>query len=157
MGLDFQEVSESLGTFIRWTEQPKGPEDESIFIGTTVQGTYVDKTEDVGQNNSNVYKIKTKENGVISVWGSKVLDGKMDKVPKNHIVRITYLGMQDPQNPQGRAYKNFKVEQAKPPMQEVDGSGNNNQGTTNTGGGNTGKPNGQAQNTQNNNIAGQGF
>lgn len=58
--------------------------------------------ENVGENAANVYIIDTEEQKM-AVWGSTVLDGKMDEVVKGNKIRITYLGKE-------KNYHNYKLE-----------------------------------------------
>jgi len=81
---------------------------EPEIIGETLQGTYIDLEENVGQYKSNLYTIKTSE-GEVKVWGSKVLDELMKKVDLGLEVRITYNGKQ-PSKSGKNPWKDFKVE-----------------------------------------------
>jgi len=89
-------------------EQEKTITWEPEIIGETLQGTYIDLEEDVGQYKSNLYTIKTSE-GEVKVWGSKVLDELMKKVDLGLEVRITYNGKQ-PSKSGKNPWKDFKVE-----------------------------------------------
>lgn len=75
--------------------------------GDVVFGTYKAHKSNIGANNSEVYIIKEddKEEDT-SVWGSTVLDARMQEVPINSRVQITYLGMAEGKRAQ---YKDFKV------------------------------------------------
>jgi hypothetical protein len=81
---------------------------EPDVIGETLQGTYIDLEENVGQFKSNLYTIRTNE-GEVKVWGSTVLDGLMDKVDMGLEVRITFNGKQ-PSKSGKNPWKDFKVE-----------------------------------------------
>ena len=81
---------------------------EPEVIGETLQGTYIDLEENVGQFKSNLYTIRTSE-GEVKVWGSTVLDGLMDKVDMGLEVRITFNGKQ-PSKIGKNPWKDFKVE-----------------------------------------------
>lgn len=113
-----QEAKEQFGTMLRWTAQPKDQKqaDSTEFLGEVIQGWYLRKKIDVGQNDSNVYEIQLRDGRLVSVWGSGVLDGKFDSgykngpIPVGAEVRITYLGIAQPKTPGGRAYQQFKVE-----------------------------------------------
>lgn len=109
---NFQEAKETFGKMLRWTEQPKdaAQAEKTIFIGEAVQGFYVDKRENVGQNNSSVYEILLADGQKVAFWGSDLLDGKFKEIPVNCEVRITCLGTQQPKTSKGRAYLGFKVE-----------------------------------------------
>ena len=107
-----KEAVEEFGKMIRWTEQPKdaAQAEKTIFIGEVVQGYYVGRRENVGQNDSTVYEIQLASGEKISFWGSDLLDGKFKEIPLNCEVRVSCLGKQQPKTPAGRAYLGFKVE-----------------------------------------------
>jgi len=72
--------------------------------GDNIEGIYVKKKENVGKNNANLYIIDV--GGVFkSIWGSTVLDDKMDHVFEKDQIRITYLG-----DDKDKGYHKFKVE-----------------------------------------------
>jgi hypothetical protein len=85
---------------------------EPEIIGETLQGTYIDLEENMGQYKSNLYTIKTSE-GEVKVWGSKVLDELMKKVDLGLEIRITYNGKQ-PSKTGKNPWKDFKVEYKQP-------------------------------------------
>jgi hypothetical protein len=87
-------------------EKPSFWEPEAI--GETLQGTYIELEEDVGQYKSKLYTIKTSA-GEVKIWGSKVLDELMKKVDLGLEVRITYNGKQ-PSKTGKNPWKDFKVE-----------------------------------------------
>lgn len=107
-----QEAKETFGTMVRWNEQPKDQEqaEKTVYRGAVLQGYYVAKREDVGQNDSTVYEILTTTGERLSFWGSGLLDGKFNEIPLNCEVRVTCLGTAQPKTPGGRPYLNFKVE-----------------------------------------------
>jgi len=58
-------------------------------------GTFLQKQEHVGPNDSNMYHIRTEtEDGteVVGVWGSTIIDGYFSRIPLNSKVRIESLG-----------------------------------------------------------------
>ena len=73
----------------------------------TIEGTYLSKQSGVGPNESMVYNLETKD-GTIGVWGSTVLDTKMENVQINSLVRIEYLGKAQAKSGRGE-YHDFKV------------------------------------------------
>lgn len=83
------------------------PENE----GDEIEGKLVSKKMDVGPNESNVYYLD-KEGEQKMVWGSTVLDQRMDFIDVGDYVRITYKGTQ--KNNKGQDVKIFKVEKGKP-------------------------------------------
>ena len=106
------EATEEFGKMLRWTEQPKDAvqAEKTVFIGTVVQGYYVAKRNGVGKNDSTVYEILLANGEKYAFWGSGLLDGKFNDIPKNCEVRVTCLGETQPKTPAGRPYMNFKVE-----------------------------------------------
>lgn len=118
----FKEAKETMGQVVRWTEQPKNADDKSIYLGTVISGFYKSKKTNVGQNASNIYEILLPNGTLVGIWGSGLLDGKFADIPMGCEVRITYLGVQQPKTPKGRAYQNFKVEfdkDSRAPMTEA--------------------------------------
>lgn len=76
--------------------------------GDFVEGILVQKQDDVGENKSKMYSVDTSE-GIINVWGSVVLDGRMALVKVGDKIKITYKGLGEAKS--GRnAPKIFKVE-----------------------------------------------
>ena len=59
--------------------------------GDKLEGTYIKKKINVGPNNSTMYYIEV-EGVNRSVWGSTVLDDKMDFVSIGDKIKITYKG-----------------------------------------------------------------
>lgn len=76
------EYKESTGNF--WK-----PTKEEDFV----EGLYVNKEENVGQNSSNIYYIEQlKDHEMIQIWGTTILDQRMAPVKVGQQVRITYKG-----------------------------------------------------------------
>lgn len=85
-------------------EDDKPEQDDNVWNREgTIEGVYKKKEEDVGPNKSRMYTFETKD-GDLKVWGSTVLDGRMDKIPLGANVRIESLG-----KPAGKNYYNFIV------------------------------------------------
>ncbi|HMK54946.1 MAG TPA: hypothetical protein VK444_09245 [Methanobacteriaceae archaeon] len=82
---------------------------EPEAIGESIQGIYIEKEEDVGQYKSNLYNLKTKDEGEKKFWGSTVLDELMGKVPLGHEVLIIYQGKQ-PSKKGKNPWKDYKVQ-----------------------------------------------
>lgn len=128
-----KEAKEVFGKMLRWTEQPKNSDqaEKTIFIGAVVQGFYVNKRDNVGQNGSSVYEIKLMgpvqlpdgtTTDLVSFWGSDLIDGKFKEIPVGSEVRVSYLGISQPKTPAGRAYANFRIEydaSSRAPMAEA--------------------------------------
>ena len=72
--------------------------------GDSIEGEYVRRKENIGKNKANLYLISV--DGVInSIWGSTVLDDKMDHVSPGDKIRITYEGEDE-----DKGYHKYKVE-----------------------------------------------
>jgi len=77
--------------------------------GDFIEGIYHFKKLDVGENNANMYYIKDVKTGEItSIWGSTVLDDKMNiHANLGDVIRVTYLG-------KVKKYHDYKLEKDKP-------------------------------------------
>ena len=77
-------------------------------IGDEIIGVYIGKKENVGDNNSNVYTLDC--NGEIKdVWGSTVLDIRMQHIKIGEEVKIVYLGQLESEKRKGKSYHNFDI------------------------------------------------
>jgi hypothetical protein len=76
--------------------------------GDFIEGVLIRKQSDVGSNNSKMYSIETSE-GIKNVWGSAILDSRMDLVKEGSKITITYKGL-GKAKPGHNAPKIFKVE-----------------------------------------------
>ncbi|MDI6820953.1 MAG: hypothetical protein QMD65_02115 [Patescibacteria group bacterium] len=72
-----------------------------------IEGRYIEKNENIGQNKSNMYVLEA-GNEKVGVWGSTVIDSQMSRVAIGKMVKIIYLG-QEKSDKTGRIYKNFEV------------------------------------------------
>lgn len=57
-----------------------------------ITGYYVDKKENVGQNNATMYTIQKDDGEKVDVWGTTALNGEMDKIRMGSYVKIQWLG-----------------------------------------------------------------
>lgn len=107
---EWQEVGSEYSVTVRWTEEPnnKWEKENTEYLGDTIQGIFENKMTNIGQNSSNLYKIKTEEHGMLNFWGSTVLDDKLSKVMNGFEIKVSYLGEQTPKSG-GKAYKTFNV------------------------------------------------
>lgn len=64
------------------------PETENEFI----EGVLISKKQDVGVNKSCVYVVETSL-GVKNVWGSTILDSRMDLIEVGSKIKILYKGL----------------------------------------------------------------
>lgn len=83
-------------------------------------GTYISRKANVGRHNSMLYKIKKTDGTIIAVWGSTVLDGRLEDIEIGSMIKIMFLG--DMASPSGGAdYHNFEVfvdKEEEPPLPE---------------------------------------
>lgn len=84
--------------------------------GEFIEGILVDKQENVGDNNSMLYKVETPA-GVLNVWGTTILDARLRLINVGERVRITYKGLAEAKGGKQPA-KIFKVETFVPDQQE---------------------------------------
>ena len=75
-----------------------------------VMGIYLNSQDEVGENKSKVYNLEQPNGKIISIWGSTVLNHKMNLVKIGDDIKIVYLGKVKPE--QGREYKDFNVQKA---------------------------------------------
>lgn len=76
-----------------------------------LEGEYVRREENIGVNESTIHIIKEKTTGEeVSVWGSTVLDARLNEVAFNEIVRITYKGLIDSVKRPGKQFHSYSVE-----------------------------------------------
>ncbi len=76
--------------------------------GDTIEGYLLRVKEHVGMNDSTMYDFETKD-GMMSVWGSAILDSKLGLIKVGTKVRITYKGLGEATGGKSAA-KIFKVE-----------------------------------------------
>ncbi|HEC65925.1 MAG TPA: hypothetical protein ENI23_11580 [bacterium] len=75
----------------------------------TLVGVLVEVQEDVGENNSKLYKFEViGQEELVGVWGSHVLDSKLKKMESGQEIKIVYLGKVSVPNSK-RSYKNWQV------------------------------------------------
>ncbi len=82
-----------------------------------IKGEMLEAQSNVGPNSSMMYRIKTTD-GVYGVWGSTVLDNKLENVPNGAEVRIEPQGLVKSEK-SGRSYQDYKVFFRDSPMKEV--------------------------------------
>ena len=74
----------------------------------SLEGIYKGKEENVGENNSTIYNIKT-EKGMIGVWDSTVLAVRLKNIEIGEEVKIVYLGKVASKTKGRKAYHNYEV------------------------------------------------
>ena len=77
--------------------------------GDSVEGVYAGKDENVGENNSTIYRIEDKDGNAKNVWGSTVLDVRMKNIKEGQEVKIVYKGSKPSPNRKGKNYHDFDV------------------------------------------------
>ena len=78
--------------------------------GDQIEGRLKTKSTNVGVNNSNTYHIETKT-GIMMVWGSTILDMRLEFAEVGEFVKITYKGKE--KNSKNQDVNIFKVEKEK--------------------------------------------
>lgn len=77
----------------KWREIVLGSNEDVWDKSKPVEGYFVKTEQNMGaKKNSNLYSIKTTD-GIVKVWGSTVLDDKLDNVDSGSYVKIEYDGM----------------------------------------------------------------
>lgn len=61
--------------------------------GDFIEGHLLAKRSDVGANKSMMYSIETLEGENKNVWGSAILDSRMDLIKIGSKIKITYKGL----------------------------------------------------------------
>jgi hypothetical protein len=74
-----------------------------------VEGEYLGKQTDVGQNKSMLYRFRQDDGTVVAVWGSSVLDTKMANIAEGQRVKIEFLGKKKSPTKGHQPYKDFSV------------------------------------------------
>lgn len=92
----FQEINPGI-----WTYQKDGD---------SIEGELIAMQTEVGPNKSKLYSIKLKDNTIKNIWGSIILDDRMNLVKIGDVVKITYKGLGEKTKKGKNAPKLFKVE-----------------------------------------------
>ena len=74
----------------------------------TIQGVLAEKKDNVGPNGSNLYILEDEEGKKTGVWGSAIIDTRLQNAEVGIEVRIEYLGLEKSPKTK-REYHNFKV------------------------------------------------
>lgn len=87
-------------------EQPRD-EEWDFETNKVLEGVFMEKEENVGKHNSNIYRIVplTGDKAVV-VWGSTVLDTRLKNLVRADFIKIEYLGKTKGAN---ATYKNYDV------------------------------------------------
>ena len=76
------------------TKDEAGDPREEATDDDFLDGYYMGVRNNVGQNNSNVYSIRTQEGELRDVWGTKTLNDEMESVRLGQYIRMRWLGKQ---------------------------------------------------------------
>lgn len=90
-----------------WDDVPEvgGFESEVWTEDYVLVGFLAGRRINVGPNKSNMYEFDTRD-GKVAVWGSTVLDGRLEDVPEGALVRLEWTGVhQGAEN----SYKTYSV------------------------------------------------
>jgi hypothetical protein len=101
----FENEEEAAEVWERDTSEEDG-EVIKLDINDSVEGLLIDKFKSV-KYDTFVYKIKTKDNKVLVLLGSTVLDKLMSKRELGHEIKITRL--EDQKSQSGRTYQFFET------------------------------------------------
>ena len=84
--------------------------------GAKFYGIYISKEENVGPNESNLYKFMrfedqemTNRSGICTIWGTTLLDTRFKNLDRGEEVAIFYLGEEESEQRRGSTYHNFEV------------------------------------------------
>ncbi len=94
--MEFEEINPNV-----W--KPEAEED-------SVDGVFIAQRENVGPNDSTTYYLE-KDNKQMMIWGSTIIDSRMEFAKIGDHIRITYKGIK--KNSKNQDTKIFKVERAK--------------------------------------------
>lgn len=89
-----------IGSGDAWSPAEEGDSITGVFVGTK---------EDVGPNKSKMHNLR-KDDGIVGVWGSTVLDDKFEAVREGDTVRVTYTGLSKEKGNFGKPWKTWKLE-----------------------------------------------
>lgn len=76
-------------------------------VNNELTGVYLNSKGNLGANNSTIYEVRT-PNGIVSFWGSTVIDNKMKHVPLGNEILVRFLGEKRNEKTK-RTYKDFDV------------------------------------------------
>lgn len=81
----------------------------------TIEGVLAEKKENVGPNGSNLYVLEDQEGNKTGVWGSAIIDSRLQNAEIGLLIKIEYLGLE--KSPKtGREYHNFKLSKDDSPI-----------------------------------------
>lgn len=99
--------------------------DDDSFVGV-----FIDKKENVGVNNSTLYRFVRYEDikdgglinrlGHVGIWGTTTLNTKFEMLEKGDLVAIQYMGLVESEKRKGSQYHDFEVYTKKQDEKEED-------------------------------------
>lgn len=92
-----------------WKEINRTPMWKPEKSGDSIEGVYIKVEINQGtRKNSSIHSIRT-EDGMISCWGSMILDNRLAQVPVGAKIKIIYNGVAEKAKPGQNPAKLFKV------------------------------------------------
>ena len=92
-----------------WKEISRTPMWKPEKVGDSIEGVYIKVEINQGtRKNSSIHSIRT-EDGMVSFWGSMILDNRLAQVPVGAKVKIIYNGVAEKAKPGQNPAKLFKV------------------------------------------------
>ena len=77
--------------------------------GNELEGELIEIQENVGTNNSSIYRVKHSVSGEeVSFWGNTVLDNRLKDIEPGTKIKIHYLGIATSPKT-NRKYKDFEI------------------------------------------------
>lgn len=117
MEQDWTEAKTPQHPSIRWTEAAEvGKEETTVYLGTTIEGLYLEKKEGVGGNDSTVYTLQLANGTKVQLWGTTVIDDRMKVVPLGYQIRVVLNGFKKAKIAGRKPWGDFTVMYAKPAM-----------------------------------------
>ena len=83
--------------------------DSILSEGDTIEGLYIEKNGNIGVNNATIHILENETKTKIGIWGSTVLDRKLEKVPFGTEIKVVYLGRKPSEKRAGKEYHDFQV------------------------------------------------
>lgn len=82
------------GSGLTWNpkKDADGNERDTATADDFIDGYYVNKKENIGEHNSNVYTIQKEDESEIDVWGDTVVNSEMSKLRIGQFIRLQWLG-----------------------------------------------------------------
>jgi len=112
---ELQDIQDIDFDSVEWTETGKSGSDMWNYkeqgAGALLRGVFMLLETNVGDNNSNIYNVETKD-GMKAFWGSSLLDDRFKDLEPGDLLHIKYLGMKK-SKAGGREYHDFETKISK--------------------------------------------